>query len=68
MCWDVIMLKQVSFMMAKDRCEAPPEDDAISNRFEQRIRVWVHGQDVLAVGVLFQSRVDPVHEGESLLL
>lgn len=57
-----------AFMLGKDRCEAPPEDDAISNRFEQRIRVWVHGQDVLAVGVLFQSRVDPVHEGESLLL
>lgn len=45
-----------------------PEDYTVSNTLEERVCVGIHGQDMLAVRVFFQSGVDPVHKGISLFL
>lgn len=48
--------------------EVSPEDNAVAHGLEQRVRVGVHGQGVLAVRVVLQRRVDPVNKGKPLLL
>lgn len=45
-----------------------PKDDAVANSAEEVVGVRVHGDDVAAVGVVFQGFVYPVHEGVLLFL
>lgn len=45
-----------------------PENDPVSHGGEQGVAVGVHRQNVIAVGILLQSFVDPVYKGHFLLL
>lgn len=40
-----------------------PKDDAIPDSIEEIIGVWVHGDDMLAVRIIFQGFVYPVDKG-----
>lgn len=57
-----------STFLIKSTYEVSPEDDTVSDRLEESVRVGIHGQDVLAVRVVFQRRVDPVRKGNLLFL
>lgn len=57
----------LSFVITRNY-EVSPEDDTVSDRLEESVRVGIHGQDVLAVRVVFQRRVDPVCKGNLLFL
>lgn len=39
-----------------------PEHNSIANCFEEVISIWVHGYNVSAIGIIFQSFVYPVNE------
>lgn len=54
--------------MAQRKRKHSPEDYTITDRREERACAVIHGQDMLAVRISFQSSVDPVHKSKSLLL